>query len=255
MLILLGSVSCEKVINVNLNESNPQYVIEAILLGGVNDFEVRVTQTTNYFDTTPPKIIENAVVTLTDENQNAYTLQYEQLGMYRLSQFNGLLNVVYTLRVDVGGKTFVAQGVIPDQTAIENVTFEVESDPFEGGEEQSVIKVSFQDPPNIENFYRVNSFSDALTGDNSVYRSDLGFDGQVITETLTNLNESGDTIVVELRSIHKSYYEYFNTLDNAIGDGGFGGGAAPANPTTNWSNNALGYFGCGNSSFQLVTVP
>ncbi|MCW3126192.1 MAG: hypothetical protein JWO03_1850, partial [Bacteroidetes bacterium] len=52
------------------------------------------------------------------------------------------------------------------------------------------------------------------------------------------INEN-DTIQMELDAIDKPVYEYFNTLNestiNSLS-------AAPANPPSNFSNNALGYF-------------
>ena len=56
--------------------------------------------------------------------------------------------------------------------------------------------------------------------------------------------KSGDTITVEMQTIDEPAYLYFNTLRRALArsTGGPFGSTSPAIPTTNWTNNALGYF-------------
>ena len=53
--------------------------------------------------------------------------------------------------------------------------------------------------------------------------------------------EIGDTVSLTLQSIDKAAYDYFYTLDLISGGGG-GGTITPTDPTSNWSNKALGVF-------------
>ena len=50
-----------------------------------------------------------------------------------------------------------------------------------------------------------------------------------------------DTVVVELQNLDQATYDYYRTLYPILG-GGFGA-SNPANPETNITNDALGYFG------------
>jgi hypothetical protein len=52
----------------------------------------------------------------------------------------------------------------------------------------------------------------------------------------------GDTIIVELLSIDKAAYDYFNTLKDILSSDRSPTSLSPANPNTNVSNGALGYF-------------
>ena len=53
---------------------------------------------------------------------------------------------------------------------------------------------------------------------------------------------SGDSVKVDLVSFDKNAYDYYNTLKSTLSAGGpFS--APPANPVSNISNKALGYFG------------
>ncbi len=53
---------------------------------------------------------------------------------------------------------------------------------------------------------------------------------------------SGDTVTVELLSIDKATYDYFNTLRDILSSDRAATSLSPANPNTNLSGGALGYF-------------
>ncbi len=253
-LVLIGLMSCEKVIEVDLNESNPQYVIVSVLEEGEHDFTVKITQTTSFFDPKTPKRIDNALVRLYENETVIHALAYKSDGIYELSNFTAYAEKNYRLNVIVDDKEFNANLKMPKKVSIESVDFE-----FVDGENGfgNQIKVSFNDPINEKNYYELNSYQGEFEYEIRIgfMTSDLGYDGQLITETLDGLYLSGDTVLIELRSIDSHYFEYFETLDNALGDGSGPGGTAPANPTTNWTNGALGYFGSGNSYRQTVVIP
>jgi hypothetical protein len=52
----------------------------------------------------------------------------------------------------------------------------------------------------------------------------------------------GDTITIDLLSIDKATYDYFHTLSDILTSDQSPTSLAPANPTTNISGSALGYF-------------
>ena len=54
-------------------------------------------------------------------------------------------------------------------------------------------------------------------------------------------------------SIDKSTYDYYRTLADLLYTNPFFG-STPANPNTNLSNGALGYFGSYSSSFKTLVV-
>ncbi len=62
-----------------------------------------------------------------------------------------------------------------------------------------------------------------------------------------------DIVHVELHSISKETYDYYNTLSDIIG-GNMEGSSAPANPTTNLNNGALGYFGAFAISSRTIVI-
>jgi hypothetical protein len=73
---------------------------------------------------------------------------------------------------------------------------------------------------------------------------DLFFDGQDINQPLFGNGprlKPGDTMFVELWGIDKGVYEYYSTLNEILGGAG-PSTASPANPTSNITGGAMGYF-------------
>ena len=73
LLTIISFCSCQKVIQVNLNNAKPKFVIEASLYEGTSDFTVRVTKTTSYFANEAIPTVNNANVTL-QNNGTTYNL-------------------------------------------------------------------------------------------------------------------------------------------------------------------------------------
>lgn len=107
------------------------------------------------------------------------------------------------------------------------------------------FNLSFTDPAYEKNYYRIrvrkggwifNRPADLVTFD------DADHNGQVIQVRLHNQYylEEGDMATLELMSIDRKAWEYFTTLNEVVNAGP--GSPAPANPQSNFTNNALGYF-------------
>jgi hypothetical protein len=87
-------------------------------------------------------------------------------------------------------------------------------------------------------------------------REDTFFDGNENDFSFDNMDlQSGDKIEVQLISIDNMVYDYFKTLANIVSGGGGASSSSPANPNSNLSNNALGYFAAESISSMKATVP
>ncbi len=257
VLVLSGLmlVSCTKVIKVDLNTANPQYVMEAVLFAGTHDFTVSVTKTTSYFNPKAPERVENAVIHLTDGNQLKHSLQPVAPGVYQLKSFQAQVGKEYTLVVNAGGKTYEARAVVPEPVPVQRIEYKDEE-----------LNLYYQDPQGVKNYYRINgAYNTSQFADNTAQISDdFGQDGKLISESPPIGGEeedfefqSGDSLFVEFRTIDAKSFQYLNTLENTggEGDGPPGGGTTPANPVSNWSNNGLGYFGAASREVVKTIVP
>ena len=118
------------------------------------------------------------------------------------------------------------------------------------------INCYFKDPAKEVNFYRVKSVVNGVAKDKGadlLVAEDRLSDGKdIVLPIYTSIFKLNDKVEVELLSMDKKMFDYFNTLSNLIGNNG--DGAAPANPLTNWSGGALGYFGAFSSSKKTIVV-
>ena len=97
----------------------------------------------------------------------------------------------------------------------------------------------------------INKYIDET--DNFIIFDDRLINGQHIEVTLRgNIFEIGDTVSIQLISLAAAVYEYYNTFQELINVNP--GSAAPANPTSNISNGALGYFSAWSSDIKTVVI-
>ncbi len=256
--------SCQKVIDVNLNDANPAYVIEANLYEGNHDFKVKITQTTSYFGTDAPPDVNNAEVKLIDQQNTSYAVPSTGNGWYILPNFNAIANSTYKLLVTADGKTFEANAQLPLHTQIDSLSYEKfngfgggPGGPGGGKEELILMTTHFQDTIGIKNFYRILvTKNDTLQNKpfDTYLVDDKIRDGQYFDAPLfTTFFKTGDTVNIELLSMDDKAYDYLTTLSDII-TGDANTSAAPANPNTNFSNGALGYFAAFNSSKKSIRI-
>ena len=126
--------------------------------------------------------------------------------------------------------------------------------------------VHFNDPANTNNYYRyLYSINDLLIK-NYFVESDKFYNGLNVQTRIPifDLSPSGnpgnsnpppivpDTLTVQMWGIDKAMELYYRTLASAI-DAASGQQAAPANPESNITGNALGYFSA--YSISKVSIP
>jgi hypothetical protein len=260
--LLALSVSCEKVIDININDANPVPVIESYIENDSTCY-VLATYTSNFFDNTSSPFISDAVITIADDAGNSEQLNYEGDGVYRGSTVIGVIGRNYTLSVTIGNNTYTAESKMPPLVPIDSFSIQSLSGFFGGGgnrPERYWVYVNYTDPAVVQNYYAVRTTyfdsSDTEQGfvtDYSIADDDLS--NGIATRSFTTFNSfvSGDTLTTELASLNRTTHFYFKTLEDAI-TGGFGS-AAPSNPSTNFSEGALGYFGAWSKETRTFVVP
>ncbi|MEL6191171.1 MAG: DUF4249 domain-containing protein [Bacteroidota bacterium] len=245
-LILFLASSCETVIDVDLDSTEPALVIEALLQEGTHDFEVKISRTQDYFDAEVIPFESQTEVSLSNNLGESWVIPQEDAGLHQ-REVSAQSGVLYTLTVRVDGQEYQAVSTLPEQVSIDSLTFEYEdANPFldEGYE----VFINFTDPLEVANFYRVLYDEDGVPQRESE-------DYQVVDDQLIDGNEvelplfrktfpPQTELLIELRSLNEAGYEYYFSLGDIIGaqNGPGGGNAAPGNPVSNWTGDVLGYF-------------
>jgi len=250
-LILLFT-SCEKVIDVDLNNASPQYVVEGELYEGTDTVEVQVARTTDYYGRAPQVAIEDAVVLLSDNEGNSKNIPHVGNGRYELPNFTAVAGREYFLRVTTGDRVFTASSVMPFPVKIDSVTKEFK--PVDFRKEGYEVAARFTDPGDQTNYYRmVYIINDTLqnTPDDLYLFNDKYNNGKPVKADLFRRFEKGDKIEFELRSMDERMFEFFTTLSEVLNNQN---GPAPANPNSNIEGGALGYFGAFTSSTGKILI-
>jgi hypothetical protein len=245
---------CQKTVKLNLNSVPPQLVIEGQVTNTPGPYTVTISRSVNFYaDNTFPGV-SGASVSISDGEGVTDSLTETSTGNYTTHVLAGKPGNTYTLSVRLNDTTYTATSTMPQPVGLDSVTF----DNGIGGRNQIRAQVNFQDPPGIKNYYQFILFIDGsqFTKDYFIFDDRLS-DGRYITQNLrmdSSYLSKGQQLRVDMQCIDVNVYNYFNQLAQATSTGTFNTTTAPANPSTNISNGAYGYFSAHTISTQTVTV-
>lgn len=243
LLVALLASSCEKVIQVKLDEAPNQLVIEGAITDSRVPQIVKISRSVSFTEPNAFPAVQGAVVKVTDNAGNIFPMTELQPGTYS-NTFRGRPGRIYSLTVETGGQTYTATSTMPNAVVMDSLS--VREFTF-GGDLSKQIQAHYRDPVFDVNYYRFMLFINGKQA-NSVYAENDRFnDGNYVktllfhdTDTDGDL-KAGDTVTVTMQCIDPTVFTYWYTLaqQNMRGPGG---GTAPGNPPSNISNGALGYF-------------
>lgn len=248
-LFLFGS--CEKIIDLKLDNSDPLVVID----GGLNDQnenqELRISKTYNFTESNKFNGVSGAVVILTRPNGSKVNYNEVSPGIYRTVKMRGVPGNKYILSVTIEGKTYTASSIMPVRVNLDSLSFKQ----FNIFSSQSTyVAVNFSDPPNIANQYRYILKTNGNVKADMVNEDRFNNGNKVSDAIFYELDDlsSGETIDVEFQCIDKQVYRYFYSLGQNSGAGG--PPVAPANPPSNFDNGALGVFNAYTTSKLSIVI-
>jgi hypothetical protein len=247
ILTALLCISCEDVIEVELENSDPRLVIEAtinVLEDGSSSPMVTLTETAPFFDTVIPPVV-NATVTITSGTGEVFNFLHIGAGKYT-TDFNPILGVDYTLTVVHEGETYEATESLVIVTSLDEEVEQNNEGGFSG--EDIELKVFFTDPIGVENYYLLEGLS--IRGNERDAFFDEFFDGNRVNGFYLEEDlAAGDVVTFNLFGVDEDFYNFMVVLLQQIDDGG--GGPFETQPATvkgnilnitNEENFPLGYF-------------
>ncbi|MBT2162967.1 DUF4249 family protein [Zobellia barbeyronii] len=259
LLLFVSITSCSDVIDVEVQEGQSRLVIQASLdweKGTTgNEQIVKLSTSTEFFDTTSNTAVTGASVSVTNDVSGAEFIFIDQNnGEYTTSEFVPVLNESYTLTVIHNGETYSANETMMTVTEITDLYQGLE-DGFD--DEELELHVEFTDPEDEDNFYlfKFQKQGDLLpefeVGDDEfVNGNELDWWYEIEEDEDTDKIEAlapGDVVTIEMYGISEAYYGYMDILIDQIG----GVGIFSATPVavkgncinlTNPDNYAHGYF-------------
>lgn len=260
LLLSVIFISCEDVINVEVQEGPNRLVVEASLdweketVG--NNQTIKLSESTPYFDTTTNVSVTNASVKVTNDSDNTeFVFNHQGNGVYTTSTFIPVIGQSYTLEIIHNNETYTANETMISVTDIQSVT-QSREDGFD--EEDLEVNVTFTDPVDEENYYLfkfqrrgdllpfLEDGNDEFVNGNEItwwYEKEEG-DGDVGE---SEAFKPGDIVDISFFGISEDFHNYVRILiEQSEGAGLFSTTPVPLRGncvnTTTPDNYAFGYF-------------
>ncbi len=252
-LLAFAFVSCEKVIDLKLENTSPKLVIESTFTDSLQIQTVTISQTINFETSNQFKPIVGAKVTLSDMQNMLITFVETNPGIYQtLTPVKGESGKKYNLSVTVNNQNYLASSTMPQAVKLDSIR---QNEIFIFGEKTKFLKVHFQDPAGLGNYYNNRIFINKTKRNEFFVEFDRFNDGKQIANTIF-INEPdlavGDKVKIDLLTIDVNVYRYLFSITQISGNGG--PPTAPANPVSNFNNGALGYFSASTLSVDSVEI-
>ena len=246
----LITAACKKDIHLNLQNGSGLLVIEGNITNLPGPYTVYLSKTVTYYDTSNGTPVSGGQIKISANTGNTDSLIEVSPGTYHTTSITGVPGRTYHLSVYTGGKQYDAYSTMPPPVAIDSIgilTFNI------FGRKQIIPAIVFLDPPVVLNYYNAYLYFNGKKQNKPSPDNDVGTNGMPMELTLATDSsiKVNDTLYGELDAIDLPMFNYWNSLTTTTLSNG---SAAPANPISNISNNALGYFSAYSPTFSHTIV-
>lgn len=255
-LFLLNA--CQEVIEIDLSSSEPKLVVESLISDQTEPFRVKLTLLAPYFNSSNPAVT-TAEVYISDNTGNMDTLYHTANGFYEtIGNRQGVLGRIYSLLVLYDGQSYTASSTIPaNKMNLDSISYIYNQASTFIEEGYNVILNGQENGSTIDYYRFVFWKNDTLQTDPFKYfvTDDEQVQGNYIQAQTPYNFQTGDTARVEIQSIDRGYFDYLIAVSTQQQNTGGPFDSPPANPPSNVSNGALGYFAAVARSWQEIILP
>lgn len=248
LILLVGLLSCEEVVEIDLETETPRLVVEASINWNKGTDgrlqQITLTHTTPYFDTASSPATGAIVYIEESDGQRYDFIEEGTSGVYISESFNPKLQRTYILFIQYQDEIYQAEeSMVP----VTNLAYITQNNGSVFSNDYIELKAYFEDPVEEENYYfykfeamkdhTINVTEDRLLNGNEMFAI-------FVSEEL----EKGDQVKVSLYGVSKQYYNYMFTLISQSGESMSPFATQPATVKgnivnlNNPENFALGYF-------------
>lgn len=250
LLLILTLASCEKVIQPELKNVEPQLVIEGEISNQNPACQIRISMSNLFNEAGNFNGVTDAVVKVSDDTGNSETLIMQTPGIYESTTLSGIPGRTYFLSVSYNGKEYSSVCKMPGNVAIDTL---LQVTQIANGNTRRFLIPVYADPVSESNYYRIKVYSNGRPLNNLFVRNDYLSNGTQVTQPVGPFLQDltpNDTAKVCLMGIDKSVYEYFTGLEQTLN----ASSSAPANPVSNISGGCLGYFSAHSKSEKKIKI-
>ncbi len=253
LLVLASSLcwGCEEVIELDLTENAGLLVIEGVVSSEPGQSFVALTQTVGFYQENVFPGVAGATVSISDDEGRRWELTESEQGRYTHPDLIGQPGRTYHLMLEIEGETYTATSTMPPYVALDSLFIP----PAAAALDTIVLAAVYQDPGSFKNFYRFTVSRNDEELAVLILSDDVLNNGIRATTPLRGaFFSSGDEVEVSLIGLDQPVYRYFNTLATVNGGTGLATGAV-ADPESNLSNGALGFFSAQTLSTLTTVIP
>ncbi len=246
VLLITGLISCEEVVQVDLDESEPRLVVDAALLldkdNPTSMQTIRLTITAPFFE---DRVIpaQGAIVLVRESSGREFIFDEIESGYYRNNNLYLKFDTAYDLEILYEGEMYTATESLIPVASLEGVE-QSTGGGFSG--DNIELKVYYIDPVETRDYYLFRFLHQDLSI--QIYEDEFTNGNRTFAYFRDDELKSGDEVRFEAQGISRRFYEYMFILRSQAGSGG---GPFQTQPTTvrgnvinttNPQNYALGYF-------------
>ncbi|MEO1029900.1 MAG: DUF4249 domain-containing protein [Bacteroidota bacterium] len=222
VFILIGFLnSCTDTVDVDVPNGGARLVVEASInweKGTSGQTQtIKLSASTAFFDNNPDVPVLGALVIVTKNDDGIqFIFEDQSNGDYITNSFEPEVDQSYTLEILYNGQIYTATETLMSVTDINDIEQTIEGD---GDEEEIQIKVFFDDPAGIENYYlgefnssvnpllTLTALSDQFTDGNENF---IEFDNEELAPEAT--------VDINIYGISEAYYNYIDILIEQSGE-------------------------------------
>lgn len=272
-LIFFASCSSEPVrLNIVPKGGEPRLVI----FGQVSDNEaieasyVRVTKSASFFEPQNNPIVDDATVSVSDDEGNTWTFDYDTDGFYRPQSPLGLVAKGQTIRLSVtaAGITYAYSTtmapVAPNRKLVDSLTYRFREQTEPGIRRDGYYvqlwggKDDLTAPYLYLKIYRNDSLRTRYFDDDNRQTIFLAesrfFQERIEGIILPSIFRKDDRVRAVMLSVGKNEYEYLNAISNQMNNSGGLFDGPPANVKSGFNNGALGVFYASSIQWDSLTI-
>ncbi len=262
ILSLFSFLSCEEVINIDVENPEQKIVIDAAITDTPNESRVLLSKTENVFMPGGSTNVLKAEVFLSDDIGNSEQLVESQQGKFISSSIQKVWGRTYTLKVRHDGIEYSGTSKLNEPMKIDSIKFEKTSSYLIWGIPYFyyMMKIYITNKQGVYEYciIKIKDSQNKKVRSTILYQDKYSDGKQTIIENNKTKFQIGEKVEVEITTLDKSAYEYFYQLNELSDEAGLDLpeiiNSKTYNPKSNLSNGALGCFYAYSLEKYKVTV-
>lgn len=248
--------SCLEVIDLKHDDNAPVLIVDGVITNQPGPHFVKLSTTISFNSSKRALEVEDATVTLSNDLGEEEQLLHIGSGTYQITTMQGEVGRTYDLNVDYDGQTYTSQSTMLPVSEIAEMASNFRQATSLSDAGYYVSMAALVSVPDQINYYRWK-----------VYKSDSLFSGKediIVAEDeyaegsfefeFEYPFELNDDVKVEMLSLNKDAFDYYNGLTEVLSSDGGLFSPPPVNAPSNISNGALGLFQANAVSTDMIAI-